>query len=76
MAGVRPRNRPRKRSVNFRRVWRVVLREAALNIVLQRGQWYSTCAELRAHLWRLDNYEVRALATRALTLEPGRRLHL
>jgi hypothetical protein len=76
MAGVRPRNRPRKRSVNFRRVWRVVLREAALQIVLQRGPLHWTCGEIRAHLWRLDNYEVRALAARALAFDPRRRFLL
>jgi hypothetical protein len=74
MAGVRPRRRPRKRSVNFRRLRWVLTREAAFRILRPLGDPYRGAAPLRRQLAQRDTHAVSVLAGVVLALHPDRRI--
>jgi hypothetical protein len=73
MAGVRARFRPRKRSVNFRRLWWVLTREAALRILDPSIPHDERSCALRLHLRERDTTRVRIVAGIVLALHPERR---
>lgn len=72
MAGIRPRARPRQRSVNFRRLWWVLTREAALRILDPTVDHNDRSHHLRLELRRRDTTRVRTVAGIVLALHPER----
>jgi hypothetical protein len=73
MAGVRARAYPRQRSVNFRRLWWVALREAALHVIAPDAGSWPRDAEYRVQLYRRESHRVRTVAGILLALYPERR---
>jgi len=72
MAGVRARSRPRRRSVNFRRLWWVLVREAALRIFAPDVESFEYQLPLRSLLCRHQNGRVVHAAGLVLALHPER----
>lgn len=67
----RPRLRPRKRSVNFRPLWWVVTREAALHVLFP--EWWADEPESAPRRWlaRTDTYTIRRGASALLRRHLG-----
>jgi hypothetical protein len=73
MAGVRARSYPRQRSVNFRRLWWIMVREAALHIIAPDAPPWPKDCEYRVQLYRRETHRVRTVAGIVLALYPERR---
>jgi hypothetical protein len=74
MAGVRARRRPRRQSVNFRRLWWVLTRQAALCILCPDAGEFALRYALRRELARRDTARVRTVAGIVLALYPERQM--
>lgn len=73
MAGIRARSRPRIRSANFRRLYFVLVREAAFRILLPHGSVPSTERALRRLLLVSSRGRILSAGVRQLELYPERR---
>jgi len=73
MAGVRARRRPRRTSVNFRRLYWVLLREAALRVLAPELVDAPHWPELRHLLARQRSHHVLHVARLLLYHRPERR---
>jgi hypothetical protein len=73
MAGIKARSRPRVRSVNFRRVWWWVLREAAVRIWFPYASDPYSSRALRRRLCGAQRSTILAISARWLALHPERR---
>ena len=73
MAGIRARRRPRVRSVNFRRLKYVLVREAALAIMFPYGPVQLCARRERGLLLRFGEGRILAAARATLELHPERR---
>jgi hypothetical protein len=74
MPSMRARQRPRKRSVNFRRLWWVVTREAALRILCPDLLPESYNVEVRRQLCTTRLDRIRAVTGVLLAMHPERRV--
>jgi hypothetical protein len=70
---IRRRLRPRAGSFTFRRLWWVLVREAALRVLFPAPPDRSHETYWRAHLLRQRTDRIRVAAEQALRLEPARR---
>jgi hypothetical protein len=74
VSGIRARRRPRKKSANFRRLRWVLVREAALRILVPDFAGEVGWRGLRAQLVTRDTYAVSKLAGVVLALHPERQM--
>jgi hypothetical protein len=74
VSGIRARRRPRKKSVNFRRLRWVLVREAAVRIIAPDLAGDGMPHLLRFQLTRRDTYAVAKLAGVVLALHPERQV--